>query len=71
MGVAKPASFDTPEEISAAIVTLRFGTPELELTGKAICRQESDREQGRAIPVTPTIATSQPQALRQESESVR
>jgi|GEM_PF-2279604 hypothetical protein len=38
MGVAKPASFDTPEEISAAIVTLRFGTPELELTGKPIYR---------------------------------
>ena len=37
---------DTPEEISAAIATLRFWTPELELTGKLICQEESGRQQG-------------------------
>ena len=37
---------DTPEEISAAIATLRFWTPELELAGKLIYREESDRQQG-------------------------
>ena len=56
---------DNSESIYAVIATLRFGTPELEVTGNHIYTWELDQEQGRAIPVTPTMAACPPQAMRQ------